>query len=103
MKDIPKRLRELAKALLRDEKGNLRYTTAASENKAIATALHEIEQAAEQRGLEQAAKWHDDEAEAIRVNQKPDHVTLGCVLTGHLSAAACIRALPTTAEPAKGA
>lgn len=62
-----------------------------------AAALHEIEQAAEQRGIERAAKvadrlaWSNGNTQFLGPEQN-------CVRV-----AAAIRALPTTAEPAKGA
>lgn len=66
--------------------------------RAIALALHEIEQAAlaegERAGLERAAKWH--EAQAIASDSRITDAR-------HRGYAKALRALPTPDAPAKGA
>lgn len=100
MTDIPERLRERAKTIElaffkpdRIEHPEKRPSLV----DLIALALHEIEQAAERRGIERAAKLCDKAAEHDPVLWRSAYNHAAELL------AADIRALATTAEPAKGA
>lgn len=103
MSDIPERLREMAKAIavgIVNPDAVMRYMSKEDAARWIATALHEVEQAAraegERAGIERAAKVCDDSFRDGSLTR-----TYECETADEL--AARIRALPAPAVPAKEA
>lgn len=110
MTDTPERLRERAKAIElaffkpdRIEHPEKRPSLV----ELIATAMHEIEQAAERRGIERAKLTAAICRSTIPCGVDVDPMEVANIVQGdivrHIDDLLPRRALPTTAEPAKGA